>query len=677
MANPGDIDLLPLAIEDLQGFVKSLMRDSQVLQLLHPSSKTAQQVAATAELVHSGGKAIIQELLMRLQAKQQEAAVQRWRYSCMLSGLSTVPACMLQQLDDMQQDSVQYLVDALQKRQLHCICLPILRMCQNRAAVVEAIDQVTQFLNTHQAPQWYEGDARNAWNAALQLLCQLQQLEMIGQPEACLQLSGKLLLAKTPADLSSQLEPVREQLQELLDAHCKAAAEAQAAAAAAAAAPAPAAESFFGRHPDIAAPAAAAGVEPAAGPLATIEEVLAELPSDAPAAEPCPAATKAVSCSAADASCLQLSCSSSSSSMPVMHCDSTAAATVDASAGSSSSSTALPLIMAGHVVATAVLQLPSASCGAGSCSIADIPAADGSATEPAAAAAVDGMAAGLELLSCSKPEAACPVTIMVYAGGQFDEECEASSTSSSLPEQYDTAAAAANSSALIELSTISSSCSSGSALPQQQGVEAPSCWLVDESFEFGCDFAASSHRSSSDSAFTGLNHNASNSTTAGDRNSSKQSSSSSSSASVSRKHSLLQLVPDDGPSTPAAVSVAASYNSSARASYAEYSDERSSFSSSNFSSSSSNGVGLLLKERDGAMAAAGSTPGFGLPEGPFAVGCGSGASSSSKDEDAGRLNNCNKQQRRQQRGRGGMLRRVAGCVVCALAAVWYHTASGR
>jgi hypothetical protein len=589
------------------------------------------------------------ELMMGLQAKQQEAAlltqqvalltqqvaVQRWRVSSILADHSKVAAPMLQQLDDMQQNNLQLTVTLLKQRQLELVFTPILQFCPNSAVLAEKTDLVAQFLIHHPAPQCFEGDAGPTWTATMQLLCALQQLICFGNPDAYLQLSSTLLLAKTSADLSSHLEPVRKQLQELLDAHCKAAAEAQApAAAAAAAAPAPAAESLFGRHPDIPAAAAAvpaaAGLEPAAGPLATSEEVLAELPSDAPAAEPCTPAAMAFSCSAVDASCQQLSCNSSNS-VPVMYCDSTAAATVTVgvSAGSSNSS-AMPLIMAGPIVAGALLQLPSASCSAGSCSIAEPPAAFGLATElAAAAAAADGMAAGLELLSCSKPEAAGPVTIMVYADYQFEtESCEASSTSSSLPEQYDTAAAAANSSALIQLSTISSS---GSECLEQQGVEASGGWQLDYNFTFGCDFAASSNSSSSID-FSSVSSKDSNG------------SSSSSVQSVTRKHSVLQLVPDNGPSTPAAVSVAASCTSSACASCAEHSYERSRFSSS-------------------------SSSGVGLPEVPFDMGCGSGASGS-MSKGTGRLPGSSKQQRKKQRGRGGLLRHVAGCVVFGVVAAW-------
>jgi hypothetical protein len=573
----------------------SLTQQLELLRSLHPNSPLVQKTAQAAELMQSSAAGIAEDIQNQLQAAKQQAEMQQWRASSILADFTKLPVAVLQQLDDTQQQSLQWIVSFLQEHQLQGHFMPVLQHCATGTTLAYMTGLIERFMR-HTAPQCYKGPARALWDEALQVLLELQQLIGHGSTDKYLQLCGMLLVADTPLLLRSQLQQVRVQLDELHIMNFNETLAAAATAAASVAEPfSPSATAWHAAISEEATAAATAAAAAAAGsePGLFSEALLAELSGAVALPEPCMPGAGSLgpaSCGFAAGSYEQPF--SRSNSMPAEIYSTTpaaaeaAAAIVNSDAPASDNIVWKPWDMEGHHTAQGLFAA-SYTAGSSVCT----PAYPDCASVPGGAAAADSTAAGREL---GGADASYQFGHTRWAEDVFGTEyCYASSAAlRSMPGPSSAAAAADGSSGQL------AGCSVGGThtpLPDdrfemrdEEAIEADDL-LPDDPFGMGCSAGFSN-----DDTFTG---NTSDSDSGSDSHSGEDDSSTRKGGSCSNNdrplaHKQALPVPADGPGTPAVVSVAASCAPSARASCAE-SGEGSSSSSTTAGSSSIN-AGLLV-----------------------------------------------------------------------------------
>jgi hypothetical protein len=201
---------------------------------------------------------------------QADVEMQR-DHTTMLAAHLQLPLSVVRQLDGDELDSLQHLAAFLQQHQLEKHFVPFLRCCSNGKQLAERIELVDCFVG-YIGLHCSQGAARAAWDEAMQLLWDVQQLHAYGRAGQYLPLLNMLLLAESPVQLQSQLQRVHALLTHLpkpnaaLAATQAAAAAAKAAAVKMVAAAAAAEEAAAIRTAAAAAAAAAAATTAAAYP---------------------------------------------------------------------------------------------------------------------------------------------------------------------------------------------------------------------------------------------------------------------------------------------------------------------------------------------------------------------------------------------------------------------------
>ncbi|WIA08683.1 hypothetical protein OEZ85_008109 [Tetradesmus obliquus] len=227
---------------DMQQLVNSLS-SGQKQELLHILSCSSSKPFATpqpAQLLCQPMQGTTAAL--PLAASQQQAAQYHQLTCSLLSHTTQLPVPVLLPLSYNVHDKLFNMATQLPEpcrlQLMHLV--PILQHSPAGPCLDYMAGQVVTFIKTHTAPL-----SRFAWEAALQVLQDLQELLPLRGQIAYLQLCGQLLLAKTLDELVLQLAYVKAELKEWLKVNAAPAAAAPAAAAPAAAAaaalPAPAA----------------------------------------------------------------------------------------------------------------------------------------------------------------------------------------------------------------------------------------------------------------------------------------------------------------------------------------------------------------------------------------------------------------------------------------------------
>jgi hypothetical protein len=131
-----------------------------------------------------------------------------WRDTQLLAANLKLPVSVVQQLDEEELQDLQQLHACLKQHHLDEHLMPVLRCCTDGKQLAERITLVDSFVG-YIGPQCSHGDARAAWDEAMQLLWDMQQLHSYGRAGPYLPFVDMLLLAESPVQLRSQLQHVQ------------------------------------------------------------------------------------------------------------------------------------------------------------------------------------------------------------------------------------------------------------------------------------------------------------------------------------------------------------------------------------------------------------------------------------------------------------------------------------
>jgi hypothetical protein len=198
--------------------------------VVHRLCCTVQHNRAKQQAAQQQSKLHRQVASSNLAGNTQLLAGHWWRDTQVLAANLKLPVSVVRQLDEEELYDMQQLHAFLKEHHLEEHFMPVLRCCSDGKQLAERIELVDCFVG-YIGPQCSHGDARAAWDEAMQLLWYVQQLHAYGRAGPYLPLVDMLLLAESPVQLQSELQRVHALLSRLPTPKAALAA-AQAAAAA-------------------------------------------------------------------------------------------------------------------------------------------------------------------------------------------------------------------------------------------------------------------------------------------------------------------------------------------------------------------------------------------------------------------------------------------------------------